>query len=142
MRARPAPSRSTPALPPDRRSRQAGRSPGPPPLNDTETITVTVTADTPPPTGTITLMPEDRAVDVPVTTVVTTTGDGSADISTVVNGNTFSLMEGSPVGMTTNLSESDDDPPQCVSEGIVNGSITYNTSHTVATFTPLCTLKG
>jgi hypothetical protein len=112
-------------------------------MSDEETITVTVTPVTPPPTGAITLMPEDGAVDVPVTTVITTTGDGSADISTVLNENTFSLMEGSSVAMSTSLSESDDDDhPSCVSEGIVNGSITYNTSNTVATFTPLCPLKG
>ena len=46
----------------------------------------------------------------------------------------------SPVTTTTNMSESDDDHPECVSEGIVNGSITYNISNTVATFTPLCKL--
>ena len=106
-------------------------------------MSVTVTGDTPPPSGEISVMPEDGAVDVPVTTVVTTTGDGSVDISTIVNGNTFTLMEGSPVAISTSLSESDDDDhPSCVSEGIVNGSITYNTSNTVATFTPLCSLKG
>jgi hypothetical protein len=109
---------------------------------DTDNVQVTVAADTPPPTGEISTMPEDGSVDVPVTTAVVVTGDGAADISTVVNENTFSLMEGSPVAVTTTLSESDDDHSECVSEGIVNGSITYNTSHTTATFTPLCTLKG
>ena len=109
--------------------------------NTTRPVSLTVTADTPPPTGAITLMPGDGAKDVPITTVVTVTGDGSVGISTIVNENTFSLMEGSPVAMTTNLSESDDDHSQCVSEGIVNGEITF-TSNTVATFTPLCPLKG
>ena len=104
---------------------------------------LTFTVNSPTNTGEVSVNPADGASDVPVTTVVTVTGDGSADISTVVNENTFSLMEGSPVAMSTSLSESDDDGhPSCVSEGIVNGSVTYNTSNTVATFTPLCPLKG
>jgi hypothetical protein len=83
--------------------------------------------------------PEDGSIDVPVTTVVTAT-NGSADVSTIVNENTFTLMEGSSIAITSS-DERDDDHTQCVTEGIVNGSITYNTSFTVATFTPNCPLK-
>jgi hypothetical protein len=64
---------------------------------DTDAVQVTVNADTeppPPPTGEISTFPDDGAIDVPVTTVVTAT-NGSADISTVVNPDTFTLMEGS-----------------------------------------------
>ena len=112
---------------------------GTPPLNDTETITVTV--NTPPPTGEISTMPGDGGMDVTVTTVVIVTGDGSVGISTVVNDNSFSLMESSPVAMTSTSVSNDGNTP-CVSEGIVNGKITFNTSNTEATFTPLCKLAN
>jgi hypothetical protein len=107
------------------------------------TVSITVTADTepPPPTGDLSVSPEDGTIDVPVTTVVTVT-NGSSDISTVVNPDTFTLMEDSPVAMTSSYErDDDDDHSPCVSEGIVLGNITYNDSNTVATFTPDCPLK-
>ena len=109
--------------------------------SNTATVTITVNGDTTPPTGDLTGSPENGAINVPVTTVVTATGD---DISTVVKPDTFTLMEGSSVAITTSLSESDDDDDHilCVTEGIVLGKITYNTINTVATFTPNCALKG
>ena len=108
----------------------------------TKSLSVTVNPETPPPTTeTLTLMPEAGSVEVPVTTVVSVTGDGSAGISNLINMETFSLMEGPSVAMITGQSESDgNDHHSCVSEGIVLGDITYNTSNTVATFTPFCKL--
>ena len=109
----------------------------------TETADIIVTIvdvpgdDPPPPTG-VSTMPENGAIDVPVTAVVTFTGDGSAKISTVVNERTFTLMEDSPVAITSR--DDDENHSQCVTEGIVNGSFTY-TGRKVAIFTPLCTLK-
>lgn len=70
------------------------------------------------PAASITWMPEDGTVDVPVTTVVVATLTGPGDIATLVHDGTFSLsVDGSA--------------------GTVAGSIDYNDSHTEATFTPL-----
>lgn len=84
----------------------------------TSTQTVTI-ADVPSlPAVSITLAPANGAVDVPVTAVVVATLNGSGDIASLVNDNTFSL---SAAG----------------SGGTVTGSIGYNGSRTEATFTPL-----
>jgi VCBS repeat-containing protein len=107
--------------------------------SNTATVTITVNGDTPPSTG-VSVSPEDGSIDVPVTTIVSAT-NGSADISTVFNQDTFTLVENSFVALT-NPDVRDDDSTQCVTGGIVNGGITYNTSFTVATFTPNCPLKG
>ncbi len=124
---------------------------GTPAMSDQEAITVTVTADTEPPpppaTGDLSVSPADGEAEIPITTTVMITTNGSAlnrsiaepsDIATIVNPDTFTLMEDSPVAITSR--DDDEDHSQCVTEGIVNGSFTY-TDRKVATFTPLCTLK-
>ncbi|NNG47321.1 MAG: hypothetical protein HKM86_09460 [Deltaproteobacteria bacterium] len=107
----------------------------------TDTVQVTVDSETPPPppaTGDLSVTPEDGAEDVPVmTTVMITTNESDenrsiaepSDIATIVNHDTFTL-------------EGEGDDIQCVSDGVVSGTIAYDDFHTTATFTPDCPLAN
>jgi Bacterial Ig-like domain len=83
---------------------------------------VTIVDIPPLPAGSISLQPQDGAADVPITTVVVATLNGSGDIADIVNSSTFSLTD--------------------AGSAVVSGSIDYNGSHTEATFTPLATLAN
>ena len=112
---------------------------GSPALFDEEAITVTVTA-VDPPTGAVTITPADGVTDVPVNTVVTGRVP-SGDIRTIFNKDTFTLKPGVA---TSDSSEEDDGAlasSECVRDGFVRGSISYNRSHTRARFTPNCSLE-
>jgi hypothetical protein len=92
-------------------------------------------------TGAFTVMPPDGAKDVQINTVVTATVDGTQDIKTLFNKDTFTLKptvdtEDSSVGMARPLAAT-----VCVREGVVQGSFAYDTANTTATFTPNCELR-
>ncbi len=87
-------------------------------------------------------MPKDAATDVPVNTVITATESGSADISTIFNNDTFTLRPNVPVSDTTMAPSWPYRSSTCTSGGVVQGTITYNTAHTEATFTPNCPLAN
>ncbi len=118
----------------------------------TDTVQVTVDPETPAPppaTEEISVTPEDGAADVPVTAAITITTGGfatnlttasSPDISTVVNEDTFTLEVDSPVKVDSFYGDYEDEHSQCVTNGIVNGTIAYDDLRTAATFTPLCKL--
>jgi hypothetical protein len=107
----------------------------------TATVTVNIVDLTAPTTGAIIVTPTDGAADVPVNTVVTARV-ASGDIRALFNGDTFTLRPGtatsnSSVGMAAPLTAG-----VCISGGIVQGSISYNDSHTRARFTPNCLLDN
>jgi len=107
-------------------------------------VTITDVPTPPPPAaGTISVMPIDGATDVPVTTVVTGTGSSSVDIRDVFNRNTFRLQV-DPSGASGSMLMGDSAPldVKCVNGSTVNGLISYNDSHTTATFTPYCRLAN
>ena len=106
----------------------------------TATKVFSLTINNVPATGAVTITPADGATDLPVNTVVTGRVP-SGDIRTIFNKDTFTLKPGVA---TSDSSEERDGAlasTACVSGGVVQGSISYNDSHTRARFTPNCTLE-
>jgi hypothetical protein len=105
---------------------------------------------TPAPTGAVTITPADSASDVPVNTVITARID-SGDIRTIFNKDTFTLRPSEAIVIDSDDDDDDDESEdrygalastECVRDGVVRGSISYNDSNTRARFTPNCTLKN
>ncbi len=104
--------------------------------SDTDTVVVTVNAETPPPTGDLpTVTPPDGAVDVPITTAVIISANGSESLPPI----DFILTESTP---TFTVASDPGDDIMCVNGGVVRGSIAYDDFHTNATFTPDCPLAN
>ncbi|MBI5577162.1 MAG: hypothetical protein HY896_12475 [Deltaproteobacteria bacterium] len=108
-------------------------------VTKTASKSVTIT-DVPATTGSVTVFPEDKSVDVPRNTVITATAGDSSDIRTIFNSNTFTLKSSgdskdSSVGASWPMS-----PAVCVNDGIVQGVFTYDSPGTTGTFTPNCSL--
>jgi hypothetical protein len=118
---------------------------GSPSLSDSETVTITVAAAAP--AGAVTITPADGATDILVNSVITARV-ASGDVRTLFNRDTFTLRPGAAIAAT---GDDDDDESEerygalasayCVRDGIVQGRISYNDSHTRARFTPNCSLK-
>lgn len=113
----------------------------------TATKAFSVTINAVAPTGALTTTPADGATDILVNTVITARV-ASGDIRTLFNRDTFTLRPGAAIAAT---GDDDDDESEerygalasttCVRDGIVQGRISYNDSHTRARFTPNCSLK-
>ena len=113
----------------------------------TTTKAFSVTINAVAPTGAVTITPSDGATGVYVNTVITARV-ASGDIRTIFNRDTFTLK---PSTATVVVASDDDDEREdrygalastyCVRDGVVQGSISYNDSHTRARFTPNCSLK-
>ena len=107
----------------------------------TKAFSLTVN-DVTPPAGTLDVMPQDTATDVPVNTVITATESGLTDISTIFNEDTFTLR---PDVSTPDSAMEPSWPYRsavCTSAGVVQGTFTYNAARTEATFTPNCPLEN
>ncbi len=92
--------------------------------------------------GTLSVMPPDNTVDVPVNTVIVVRNGGIAGIDTIFNRNTFTLKPDVP---TSDSSVTPSEPYRgsvCVSDGIVQGSFRYNWNLTSGTFIPNCSLAN
>ncbi len=105
------------------------------------TLTVSI-LDVPAQTGTLDVMPADNAVNVPVDTVISAKESGSTDISAIFNGGTFTLRPNVPATNPTMAPSWPYRSDVCSSEGVVQGTFTYNATHTEATFTPNCPLAN
>jgi len=106
----------------------------------TRTVTIgNVPEDVPPlPADAITLKPRDGSANIPVTSVVVATLNGSGDIADFVNDTTFSLSVAGPASPPCRVGVD----PNCIPYGVVPGTIDYNDSRTEATFTPLSKLSN
>ena len=109
----------------------------------TATKPLSVTINAAAPAGAVTITPADGATDVPTNTVVTGRVS-SGDIRTIFNKDTFTLKPSSVTPVSDSREEEDHDgalaSAECISGGVVQGSISYNYSHTRARFTPNCNL--
>jgi len=92
------------------------------------------------PAGAVTIVPADGVSDVPVNTVVTGRVP-SGDIRTIFNGDTFTLTPSAATSDSSVESSGALESSECVRDGFVRGSISYNRSHTRARFTPNCSLE-
>jgi len=102
----------------------------------TRSLSITIAAETPPPTGDLpTVTPPDGAVDVPITTAVIISANGSESLPPI----DFILTESTP---TFTVASDPGDDIMCVNGGVVRGSIAYDDFHTNATFTPDCPLAN
>jgi len=111
---------------------------GTPSLNDSEAITITVAEAAP--AGAVTITPADGVTDVPTNTVVTGRVP-SGDIRTIFNRDTFTLKPGVATSDSDEERDGALESTECVRNGFVRGSISYNRSHTRAQFTPNCSLE-
>ncbi len=110
-------------------------------VNRTASVSVTI-VDVPPQTGTVDVMPQASATDVPVNTVITATESGPTDIRVIFNSDTFTLQPNVPAAATASAPSWPYRSSTCTSGGVVQGVITYNTALTEATFTPNCPLAN
>jgi len=117
----------------------------------TRTTSVSVTvANVTATTGAVTITPSDGATEVLVNSVITARV-ASGDIRTLFNRDTFTLRPSAATVVVNNDDGDDDDESEerrgalastyCVRDGVVQGWISYNDSHTRARFTPNCSLK-
>jgi hypothetical protein len=93
-----------------------------------------------PPTGAVTITPADGVTDVPTNTVVTGRVP-SGDIRTIFNRDTFTLKPGVATSDSDEERDGALESTECVRDGFVRGSISYNRSHTLARFIPNCSLE-
>jgi hypothetical protein len=105
----------------------------------TATKTLSVTINDVPSAGAITITPADGATDIPVSAVITGRV-GSGDIRTIFNTDTFTLMPNPATGDSRVGGSGALAGIACVTNGVVQGSFSYNRSHTRGRFTPNCPL--
>jgi hypothetical protein len=113
----------------------------------TATKQFSVTVNEAAPAGAVTITPSDGETNVRVNSVITAR-IVSGDIQTIFNKDTFTLRPSTAIAVGSGDDDESEDrygalaSTDCVRDGVVQGSISYNKSLTRARFTPNCSLKN